>query len=326
MSFVGGWSGLIGSAETTAMTPSTITLMSARAVLANVVGTYGIIKQYEYQKDQLDLARQTADQAQAYLDLANDQYNNIALPAFSRMLALLDRFNANFSGYYSQYLTEAFRQQEYTPDYAVQQGRAMSSVQAKIDRAALAKRRATGRYATGRRCADNLQFAIMGAQARVDACRAGYQFEDLRKRKMDSWLFSKWADGAGILGTIATHAVSGLNGGVALTSNALDGVGKATDTVSHSIDNQLTALGNLGDKWGGLANGAFQFAGYSAFRAPAQAAATSGWGTVTTPMFDAGGSSKDAGSNRFDDWDRLVGQAHSNHIAGGYNPAALAGI
>lgn len=326
MSFVAGWSGLIGSAETAAMTPSVTALLTARSVLANLVSVYGLVKQYEYQKKQLELARTAGDHAQSYLDLAQGHYNTIAMPTFTRMTALLDRFDSNFSGYYSQYLAEAFRQKEYTPDYEVQQGRAMATVQAKMDRAALTRRRATGRYATGRRCANATQDAILAAQARVDACRAGYQFEDLRKRKMDTWLFSKWADGSHALADIGAHAVSGINGGVSIAASALDGAGKATETTSHSLDAQLAALGNVGDFWGGIAQGGFNLAGASSFRGPQAQATTSGWGTVTSPYFDMAGSAKDAGGGGgFDQWDRLVGQARSTHISSGYSPMALAG-
>lgn len=326
MSWVTGWSGMIGSAETTAMTPSVTALLTARSLLSSTIATYGLVKQYDYQKRQLAIAKQAANTAGAYLTLAQGQLNNIAMPTFNRMVALLDRFNNKFAGYYSSYLTEAFSQKEYTPDYEVQQGRAMASVQARLDRATLAKRRATGRFNTGRRCANAVTDAILAAQARVDACRSGYQFEALRKRKMDSWLFSKWSDGSHALSDIAAHAISGINGGVSIADGALNSAGQALGVTTEGIDNQLGALANIGDFWGGIAQGGFQMAGAAAYRNTQAQATTTGWGTVATPAPSYDGSAKDPGFRGFDNWDRLVGQAHSNHIANGYNPAALAGL
>lgn len=310
--------GMIGAAQARATADVAIAGMQSgwMSVLAGLIGTYGLIKQYELQKEGMKLAERGVNQAEEYLTLAKANYNTIALPAFTRQRDLFDRYLNQFSGYEGTYLEDAFRLKEYCPDYALQEGRALGRVQAQFDKAALQKRRQTGKYNCGRACHDATMNSIMLALARVDAANHAYRYEEEKKQRLDEWYWKRRSDGARIVDSMAGRVVSGINGGVAGATGALNGIGNASNSLRMAGTQALAAYDNSSDFWGSISNGAFRFAGYGAGRwgssmlgGQQSAAPIGNWSTMVSP----------AGGMNLKD-----GEYGATTGLGAYNPAGTA--
>jgi hypothetical protein len=311
--------GMIGAAQERAAADKAIAAGQTgwMSVLAGLIGTYGLIKQYELQKEQIKLAERGVNQAEGYLSLAQSNYNTIALPAFTRQRDLFDRYLNQFSGYETTYLEDAFRLKEYCPDYALQEGRALGRVQAQFDKAALQRQRQTGKYACGRACHDNLVNSITLALARVDAANHAYRYEEDKKRVLDEWYWKRRSDGARIVDSMAGRVVSGLSGGVAGATGALNGIGTASNSLRLAGQQATAAYDNSSDFWGSISNGAFRMAGYgvgrwgsSMFSGQQSQSPVGNWATTVMPT---GG-----GMNLKD------GEYGGTSGLGLYNPAATA--
>jgi len=260
------------------------------SVLAGLIGTYGLIKQYELQKEQMKLAERGVNQAEGYLTLAQNNYSVIALPTFTRQRDLFDRYLNQFSGYEATYLADAFRLKEYCPDYTLQEGRALGRVQAQFDRAALQRRRQTGKYNCGRACHDTTMNSIMLALAKVDAANHAYRYEEQKKQHLDEWYWKRRSDGARIVDSMAGRVVSGIINGVAAATGALNGIGTASSSLRLAGQQAMAAYDNSSDFWGSISNGAFRMAGYgvgrfgsSMFGGQQAAAPMGNWSTTVSP-------------------------------------------
>lgn len=231
-----------------------------------IVGTYAVIRQFQLYEEQLELAKQTVRQAEDYLDLTKWNFWNIAVPTWTRQRDLFDRYVTNFAHYEVEYLSDAFRFKEYTPDYVTQEGRTQASVQHMFDRASLQRRRQLGKYAQGRACHDGIYFATMTALAKVDAANHGYRYEEAKKRELDAWYWQRRTDGARITDSMANRVVSGINGGAAQATAAINAVGRAVGALINATQVAGQATNQAAQAYGALANGAFRANGYQAGR------------------------------------------------------------
>lgn len=233
-----------------------------QAVLASLIGTYGLVRQYQILQDQLNLAERSVTQADDYLALADSAYNNISVPTFTRQAQQFDRYTSTFGGYEDIYMADAFRLQEYTPQYDVQMGRTLASVQAQFDKAALQRKRMTGKYNTGRACHDATWFATMTALAKVDAVNHGYRYEDSKKITLDGWYWDRRTAGARINEAHASRIVSGINGGASVVGDGLNSIGNSIGRVQGAVAQASQAFGEQSNFFGSLANSAFRGAGF----------------------------------------------------------------
>lgn len=233
-----------------------------KGTLAALVGTYGLIKQFDLNERQIIIAERAATRADAYLTLAQSAYNTITLPIFELDRTLFNRFVSSFGNYQALYETEAFRLITYTPDYVLQEGRALSAVQRQFDKAALQRKRQAGKYNTGRALYEAVWFATMAGLAKVDAVNHSYRFEEARKRFYDSWFWSRQTAGMHAVQQMEADAINALGKGQAGVASGLASIGQAEGNYLKAAENVEATLANRADIWGGVANGAFKFAGY----------------------------------------------------------------
>ena len=231
-------------------------------LLSTIIGVYAMIEQHNLFKEQIKIAKRVMEQQEEYLTLAKRTYNEIMLPTHMRQRDRFDRFVNQFQDYETRYMTDAFRLKEYSPEYTVQEGRTLASVQTQFDRAAKMKRRMCGKYNYGRACDDATRFAIMTALAKVDAVNHGYRFEEARKRALDEWYWQRRTAGAHFTENMRANVISGLNQGTAVVGQGLNAVGNAYSNLIKAEGPLAAAYANMGNFWGSLANGAFRLAGY----------------------------------------------------------------
>lgn len=253
-----------------------------KAVLGAAVGTYGLIKQHDLQKQMVALSERGVINAERQQNLAESSYSSITLPAFTNQKLLFDRYRTTFARWEDIFTAEAFRLTTYTPDYVTQEGRALSVVQRQFDRAARQRRRQQGKYAAGRVLHDASWFAMQLAQAKIDASNHAYRFEEARKRAWDEFYWKRWADGSALVARMSAAVISGLNGAQAANTAALNSVAQAGKGLQDALTTEMSALNNMSSKWGGLANGAFSFAGDSVAGNQMERAGQSGWVTSVT--------------------------------------------
>lgn len=231
-------------------------------VLAGLTGIYGLIKQHGIIKEYLKLAKEQVAQAERYLKLAESHYNEVALPTYKCQKELFTRYLGQFGGYETKFIAEAFRLCEYCPDYKLQEGRAIATVQAQFDRAQQQRRRQVGKYNTGRACHDATQFAISGALAKVAAVNHAYRFEENRKFKIDQWYWQRKLAGASFVADMRGNVISGLNGGASVATSALGGIASALSARGSAVDGAGSGYGALASFYGGLAQTGFTTMGY----------------------------------------------------------------
>lgn len=233
-------------------------LAIAQTVLGGLIGTYGLIKQNELANKYFDLAREQVDQAQEIVDLSKNNYNQISLPTFTCQKSLFDRYKAEFMGFEGQYLADAFKYDEFAPDYLTQEGRAVANVGAQFDRAQLNRRRSTGKYNSGRSCSDATQFAIEQAKARTAASDFAYRFEEQRKFRFDQWYWSRRSAGASYVDGMRAHVISGVNGGASVANSGFGNIIAASGGRANAFQAIESAVSFKGNIFGSIANFGFQ--------------------------------------------------------------------
>jgi hypothetical protein len=243
--------------------------LAFQTILSTLVGVYALVKQHQLMKEYLKLAKRQVVIAEEYLQLAKDHYHSISVPTWKCQKMLFDRYVSGFAPYETEYLSDAFRLKEYSPEYKAQEGRAIATVQAMFDKARLQRLRQNGKYNRGRACFDSTYFAIMQAQAKVAAVNHAYRFEENRKFKLDQWYWQRRTQGVAVVSDMGNRVVGGLNGGAGVANQGLGLVGDAVGRVQGAFGFVENGYTNLANFWGGLANTAFQFAGYSYGRSQA---------------------------------------------------------
>ena len=237
-------------------------LALASTVLSGLIGTYGLIRQHGIISEYLKLAKEQTAQADRYLKLAESNYNDISVPTFKAQEGLFNRYLSQFGGYETRFLADAFKFDEYTPDYKLQEGRAINTVQVQFDKAQLQRRRQVGRYNTGRACHDATMFGIARATAKVAAINHAYRFEESRKFKLDQWYWSRKVAGVGVVDSMRGNVISGLNGGSAGATSGINAISSAVGAKSQVFQNVENGYTNLANFYGSIANNGFSVAGF----------------------------------------------------------------
>jgi len=235
-------------------------------LLSTLMGVYGLIKQHELLDRQMKVAESMLALQQEYLGLSKANYFDIVVPTWTRQKDLYDRYVSQFAPYETAYMEDSFRLKEYTPQYALQEGRALAGVQNKFDKAFLQRRRQMGKYNSGRCCSEGTKFAILTALAKIDAANHGYRWEEAKKLQLDEWYWKRRTDGARIVDSMASRVVSGINGGTANAISGMNSMGNAYQGMQAAGNSVMGALSNQASFWGSVANFGFKNAGYFAGR------------------------------------------------------------
>jgi hypothetical protein len=234
-----------------------------QAILSALVGTYGLIRQFQMLERQIDLAERGVNQAEAYLNIASDAYVNITVPNQVRSNVAFDTYMyTGFAIYEAIFLEDAFRLKEYVPNYSTQEGRTLGLVQAQFDRAARQRMRGAGKYNVGRVAWDSMWFATMAAMAKVDAINHGYRYEESKKITLDGWDWERRASGAKLNEAHAVRVTNGLLGAGTNANAALGEIGRGVEAVQRAIGAASEAYAQKGNFFGQtLGQGGFQSAG-----------------------------------------------------------------
>lgn len=235
---------------------------SWQQILAGLVGVYSIVKQYQIMKDYLALAKTQVAQADRMVVLAERQYEEVGLKAFTCNKLLFDRYTGQFMDYERRYLIDAFKDDCYTPDYALQRGRAIAPVHAAFDSAAKMRNRSRGKYNAGRGCHDATFFAIEMAKTRVAAADHAYRFEEERQWRFTQWYWQRKTQGVGYVGDMASKVISGINGGASVAASAFGNISSAVESRGRAIASLDGPVSNMGNFYGGIAQQAFNYVGY----------------------------------------------------------------
>lgn len=234
------------------------------AALSAAVGTYSFIKQHELQQDQLELARAQADKASSLLNLSQSQYSSVAVPVFSRMSALYDRYANTFAPLEPTFLAFAFNPKQYTANYSGMTGMGASCSRGEFGKAKRALARGAGGCTTGA-CNAAIAMALAGAATEVDADNDAYRFEEDKKRWYDEFYWRKMTTGVKFAAGLESRATSGVNSASHNVTKALSSLGMAYKQADAAVQRQMSALGSMSDLWGGVSNGAFKMFGSSMF-------------------------------------------------------------
>lgn len=259
---VGGAAGAAAYTAASAINSAAYTAVNlprqiAEVVLSGLIGTYSIIKQHDIQRDYLRLAEEQVGQAERYLGIAEGNYNDIAVPTFQCQKALFERYQSDFSGRESEFVTDAFKFDEFTPDYDLQEGRALGAVSAAFGRARQQRRRNIGKYNTGRACHDIVETTIAEARAATAASNTAYRYEEQRKFRFDQWYFQRRTAGVSMVSDMASRVVSGINGGASTANSALAGVGSAIQAGIGAVNAAGDGFVNQANFFGSIARTAF---------------------------------------------------------------------
>lgn len=266
-------------AQVTAAAQST--QVTWQAVLAGLVGTYALVKQYDLQRRIVDLYERGVNQAEEYLTLAKRNYNEITVPAFTRQRANYDYVVSNWRPKLNNYITEAMRLKAYTPDYATQMGRAMSTTQAEFAKARRLRALTRGRFELGRACYEDALFSIRGAEARVAAASAAMRYEDIKRVELDKWYWTRWSNAAEAMGSALANASSGLNSGVSLASTSINSIGAAVQRSGTALAGLGGAEGEMGGFYKAASGQLSQALGYNQMRSALPAASTVSPSTIS---------------------------------------------
>lgn len=271
--------GCTGACEGSVEASGVPVLNTAFAVLSATIGTWGLIEQYKIQKRMVELAEASSERADKFLALAKSKYNDIDLPTYNKMAALYDRYKSE-QPFETEFLNCAFALKGWAADFCLVEGRAVLSVQRIFDMSLQSKRRALGRYDTGRACHDLTYFSGQLAIAKTNAATKAYNDERKRKLDMDKWYWDRWKDGANYLLSLGNRAVNAITGGTAGLAHGINDLGKAVTNSSEAASGQAGALANSAQFWGNVASGGLngfgQAVGSGYFNSvPAQPAYTS---------------------------------------------------
>lgn len=234
------------------------------AVLSVAVGTYGLIKQYEMQQDQLALAQAQADQAATLLNLAQSQYSNVAVPAFNRLAATYDRYVTTFAPMEPTFLQFAFNPKQYVIDYTRVTATVSPCVRSEFDKARRAIARAGG--ACGRQaCGTALTLSMAATVTEVDAANDMYRFEEDKKRWYDEFYWKKMTAGVRFASGLEQRAISGVNAAAQGVARAMASLSTSYRIADQATARQMAVLGSMSDYWGGISQGAWKMFGSSMF-------------------------------------------------------------
>lgn len=231
--------------------------------LMGIIGIYGFIKQADLLERQTDLQEEVVEQGREYLELAQRTFEEVTLDAYRCQKGLFERFKNLFQKCESEFLDESKRLVEYEPKYKVQEGRAVSSVQAAMDRARKRRSRQRGKYATGQCCHEDIWFAMETARLEVDAVNHAYRYEDDKKIRLDDWYWSRQTTGAQMVENMRAQVINAVNGGVSNVSGGLSSIGSALGELRLGTNGLSGALRDQASFFGTLSNGAFRAAGFT---------------------------------------------------------------
>lgn len=234
------------------------------SALSLAVGTYGLIKQSELQGEQLALAEAQAAKDANLLNLAQSQYSGVAVPTFTKLAALYDKYLSSFAPYEPTFLQFAFNPKKYVIDYGAVTARVTPCVRSEFDKAAAAVRRAGG--ACGRQaCNMSLMLAVSGALTEVDADNDMYRFEEDQKRWYDEFYWKKLTAGVKFVSGLEGRAISGLNAAAHNVQRSMSSLTMSYKLADGAVQREMAVLANMSDFWGGVSKGAFQYFGSSMF-------------------------------------------------------------
>lgn len=238
--------------------------------LAGIIGTYGYIRQYELQRDALALQERAIRVAERGIELAERNYNEIAVPVFQRFRDYFDNCVDKMKEYQTRFIEKAFECEEYEADYEGQAGRVKGRISANFDSIRMKVRRSRGKYSTGYVCNEDIRLGIAEGIALSDATNRAYRYEDAKKIRLDQQCFERCQVAASLANSISAQAFNGLNGGASLTQSGLARIQTAQGQLAQAQNNAAQQTSQFADFFGGIANGAFQFVGFSTFQAPQQ--------------------------------------------------------
>ena len=233
----------------------------AYAAILSLIGTVGLIRQWDALDRSLDLAERQTDTAEDYYDLSLRNYEEVTIRAFECQKELFDRYTADFADCADIFVALGKDPKEYVAGYALYGGRAAAGVGAQFSRLRQRRQRQRSKYATGACCNENLQLDIAQAVAMTEAKNRGYRYEDQRKIQLDQWYWSKCESVATFVSQMRAHVISGVNSGVANATGSIGAVGGAVGAIGQAGASQQGALENIASFFGSLSNGAFRLAG-----------------------------------------------------------------
>lgn len=250
---------------------------SWQSILAGIIGTYGFVRQVQLQERMVDCAEAQKEQAQDYLDLTREQYDDVFKPIYDCIKTEFIEAQDCFSQYEKDFVQLAFDCEPYEPDYVSQQGRVLGTVQAQFDNGNKQRRRQLGKYETGRCKSENLRFALAAATAKTDALNAAYRYEEARRDRYEEVYWGRKVQAVSVAQNVIARSFGALTSSGSVVSAGLGAIGTAFGRSLDAYGAFAGATSGLSDIFGTLANGAFQYAGYQSF----------GRGT---PIFNAGAS------------------------------------
>ena len=241
---------------------------SWQAVLAQAIGTFGFIRQFELQSRMVDCAEEQKQQAQEYLELTQQQYEEVFRPIYTCVKdAFVDTAEC-YEQYEKQFVALAFECPEYEPDYVSQQGRVLGVVQAQFDNAAKQRRRTLGKHDSGKCKNEDLRIALATATAKTDALNAAYRYEEARRDRYEEVYWNRKVQAIQVTQNIFSRVFGSLTSSGNVVANGLGTIGTAFGRSLDAYGAFASATSGLSDLFGTLANGAFQFAGYQSFGRP----------------------------------------------------------
>lgn len=248
-----------------------------QSALATIIGTYGFIRQAQALDRQVDLQERMVDNADDYLALAQQSFQEITRDAYLCQKSLFERYKADLEQCVDEFLLESKRLTEHAPEYVAAEGRAVMSVRRAMDRAR--RKRALGRskYALGACCHESIWFDTEQARLEVNAANAAYDSERTLKFRLDEFYWQRQTVGAQLVENYRTHVISGVNSGTTNVANGLNAIGGAVSASTRAGAQLGDAIRDQASFFGTLSNGAFRFAGFSAGYAQAGNAPVNSW-------------------------------------------------
>lgn len=247
-----------------------------------LLGTYGVVKQYDLLERQTDLNERMVDYAERYLTLAENNYTDITLNAYNRQTALYDRFLTDFAPFELEFLNEAKSKLDYTPDYAGQAGRATAGIGQQFTTMRQRRARQRSKYATGACCHEDLMIDVMQASALADAMNRGYRYEDDRKLRLDEWYWQHYSQAIQLVENMRANVITGINSGVANATGAVSAITGMLSQMSSATRGLSDAISDQASFFGTLSNGAFRMMGFNWGRH----SVAGGYGGITRGGFD----------------------------------------
>lgn len=244
-------------AQTQADNPVT----TAYAAVLGLIGTVGLIRQWNALDRSLDIAERQVDVAEAYYDLAKQNYDEITVEAYTCQKDLFNVYKTDFEAYGKQFVDFAAANKEYTPDYDLYAGRAAAGVGAQFSRLRQRRSRQRSKYATGLCCNENLQLDVAMAMAMTEHTNRGYRYEDQRRIQIDQWYWARCEAAANFVAQMRANIISGVNSGTANAAQGISAVGGAVGRLNEAAGGQQQSLQNIASFFGTLSNGAFGLAG-----------------------------------------------------------------